>query len=167
MRHALSSVLITVAAAWISSQAVAAELAPTPDRAAVERQIRQAIANWVAATERGDSSEKSKIWAPGVEGWFPSAPEFKNTAAFDGTVDVRTLRSTYTVTINEVTVSTDLAVVRDTWIETIHAPDGATAHRVIQSFEVWQPQATGEWKISRWISAPGPWQRASKRKSQN
>jgi len=52
------------------------------------------------------------------------------------------------VTINEVMVSSDLAVVRDTWDETIHGPDGRSAHRMIQSFEVWQPQANGEWKIS-------------------
>jgi len=75
------------------------------------------------------------------------------------TADAKSFRSTYSVTINEVLVSTDLAVVRDTWEETLHSPDGRTARRVIQSFEVWQPQPDGHWKISRWISAPGPWQR--------
>jgi ketosteroid isomerase-like protein len=129
------------------------------DRAAVERQIRQSIEDWRAAANRDDTAGTGKIWAPGVKGWFPSAAEFKNAAAFSDTVDAKSLRSTYTVTINEVLVSTDLAVVRDTWEETLHAPDGQTARRVIQSFEVWQPQPDGQWKISRWISAPGPWQR--------
>ena len=88
-------------------------------------------------------------------GWFPSAAEFKRAGAFDGAVDAKTLTSTYTVSVD----SADLAVVRDTWEETVHSPDGRSAHRTIKSFEVWQPQANGEWKISRWISVPEPWQR--------
>ncbi len=142
----------------LSLHAVAYAEAGT-DRTAVERQIRQSIEDWRSAANRGDIASTTKIWAPGVQGWFPSASEFKNAAAFDDTVDAKSLRSTYTVTINEILVSTDLAVVRDTWEETLHAPDGQTALRVIQSFEVWRPQPDGEWKISRWISAPGPWQR--------
>jgi ketosteroid isomerase-like protein len=129
------------------------------DRSAVEHQIRQSIEDWRAAANRGDMAGTTRIWAPGVQGWFPSATEFTNAAAFDDKVDARSLHSTYAVTINEVLVSTDLAVVRDTWEETLHAPHGQTARRVIQSFEVWQPQSDGAWKIARWISAPGPWQR--------
>lgn len=142
----------------LSVHAVAYAQAGT-DRTAVERQIKQSIEDWRSAANRGDNAGTTKIWAPGVQGWFPSAAEFKNAAAFDDAVDAKSLRSTYTVTINEILVSTDLAVVRDTWEETLHAPDGKTARRVIQSFEIWQPQPNGEWKISRWISAPGPWQR--------
>ena len=156
-----------ILAAYLAGEFVVPARAQTSeDRAAVERQIRQAIEAWRAAANRSDAAAnrsdaagQAKIWAAGVQGWFPSAPEFKNAAAFDGTVDGNALRSTYTVTINEVLVSNDLAVVRDTWQETVHSPDGRMAHRVIQSFEVWQPQPGGEWKISRWISAPGPWQR--------
>ena len=135
----------------------------SPDRAAVEMQIRQAIANWTAAANRGDEQEKKKIWAPGVQGWLPSAAEFKKAAAFsDSVVNEKAIRNTYTVTVNEVIVSTDLAVVRDTWEETVYKPGSSTtAHRTIQSFEVWQPQPDGQWKISRFIGAPRPWQRNS------
>ena len=150
--------LILAAYLILSFNALAAA-EPPPDRGAVEHQIRQSIEDWRAAANRGDDAGTSKIWAPGVKGWFPSAAEFENAAAFDGGVDAKSFRSTYAVTINEVLVSTDLAVVRDTWEETLHSPDGRTARRVIQSFEVWQPQPDGNWKISRWISAPGPWQR--------
>jgi ketosteroid isomerase-like protein len=142
----------------IASLGAAAQSPPSGDRAAVERQIRKSIEDWTAAANRGDAAGQGKIWAPGVQGWFPSAPEYKNSAAFEGAVDAKTLHSTYTFTINEILVSSDLAVVRDTWEETVHSADGRSAQRVIQSFEVWQPQPNGEWKISRWISAPGPWQ---------
>ena len=131
---------------------------PDRDRAAVEGQIRKSIADWIAATNRGDTASANGIWAPSIQGWFHSAPEFKSSAAFESAVDAKTLRSTYAVTINEILVSSDLAVVRDTWEETVHASDGRSARRLIQSFEVWQPQPGGEWRISRWISAPGPWQ---------
>ena len=158
-RHVLRITFAILAAYLAAEFVVPARAQTSEDRAAVERQIRQAIEAWRAAANRGDAAGQAKIWAAGVQGWFPSAPEFKNAAAFDGAVDGKTIRSTYTVTINEVLVSNDLAVVRDTWQETVHSPDGRMAHRVIQSFEVWQPQPGGEWKISRWISAPGPWQR--------
>ncbi len=150
-------ILLIAAVSIFGSNSVPA--APSPDRARVEKEIRAAIANWTDAANRADWPETKKIWAPGVEGWFPSAPEFKKVAAFPGqTLDEKAIRTTYRVTINEVLVSTDLAIVRDTWEQVVYSPDNsATAQRSIQSFEVWQPQADGQWKISRWISAPASW----------
>ena len=159
MQRSIGSVSSIVAGCMFFSLVTGLHADPAADRAAVESQIRRSIESWRVAANQGDAAGTSKIWATGVQGWFPSAAEFETAAAFDGTVESKTLRSTYTVRIDEILVSTDLAVVRDTWQETVHAPDGRTAHRIIQSFEVWQPQASGEWKITRWISAPGPWQR--------
>jgi ketosteroid isomerase-like protein len=159
MQRSIGSVSLIVSGCIFFSLATGLRADPTADRATVERQIRESIESWRLAANRGDAAGEDKIWAAGVQGWFPSAAEFEIPAAFGGAVEGKALRSTYTVKINEVLVSSDLAVVRDTWEETVHAPDGRTAHRIIQSFEVWQPQASGEWKISRWISAPGPWQR--------
>src|SRR5947209_10573679 len=65
----------------------AASAEQAEDRPAVERQIKHAIEDWMAAANRGDAEGKKKIWATGVQGWFPSAAEFKRVAAFDGTVD--------------------------------------------------------------------------------
>ena len=55
---------------------------PAAGRGAIELQIRQSIEDWRTAANRGDDAGTSKIWAPGVKGWFPSAAEFKNAAAF-------------------------------------------------------------------------------------
>src|SRR5205085_8631741 len=73
----------------------------------------------------------------------------QKAAAFsDSAVNEKAIRNTYTVTVNDVIVSTDLAVARDTWEETLYnARFSTTAHRTIQSFEVWQPQPDGQWKI--------------------
>ncbi len=135
--------------------------APSPDAKQVEAQIRKAIADWIDANNRGDHAEANKIWAPGVKGWFPENAEFKNAAAFrdkDAAV-VKKASSTFSVTIEEVMVCGDLAVVRDKWRETLHLTEGSqTAQRTIWSFEVWKPQADGQWKIARWISAPEPWE---------
>src|SRR5437879_7655289 len=83
-----------ILAAYLAGEFVVPARAQTSeDRAAVERQIRQAIEAWRAAANRSDAAGQAKIWAAGVQGWFPSAPEFKNAAAFDGTVDGNALRS--------------------------------------------------------------------------
>ncbi len=121
--------------------------APSPDAKQVEGQIRKAI-----------------VWAPSVKGWFPENAEFKNAAAFPAkdAALVKKASSTFSVTIEEVMVCGDLAVVRDKWRETLHLTEGSqTAQRTIWSFEVWKPQADGQWKIARWISAPEPWESVS------
>ena len=138
--------------------------APSPNAKQVEGQIRKAIADWIDANNRGDHAEANKIWAPGVKGWFPENGEFKNAAAFPDkdAAFVKKASSTFSVTIEEVMVCGDLAVVRDKWRETLHLTEGSqTAQRTIWSFEVWKPQAGGQWKIARWISAPEPWESVS------
>jgi ketosteroid isomerase-like protein len=131
------------------------------DQKATESEIRHAIAAWVEANNRGDDAMANQIWAPDVDGWFPKADDFKRAAAFPG-VDAAALkgaRSTFSVEIREVLASTDLAVVRDVWRETLHSPsDQRAASRTIWSYEVWKPQPNGKWKITRWISAPERWE---------
>src|SRR5207253_8747223 len=91
-----------ILAAYLAGEFVVPARAQTSeDRAAVERQIRQAIEAWRAAANRSDAAAnrsdaagQAKIWAAGVQGWCPSAPEFKNDAAFDCAVDGNALRST-------------------------------------------------------------------------
>ena len=145
--------------------------APTRVSAVVQREdefaIRQALSDWVTAYNRRDYAAARDIWAPGVQGWFPQDPHFSNAAAAEtagvarSEAPEKTEYSTYDLTIEEVLVSGDLAVVRDTWRETRHFDgDRARATRLIRSFEVWQRRSGNEWKISRWISSPEPWQRS-------
>src|SRR5439155_25518186 len=111
-----------ILAAYLAGEyVVLARAQPSEDRAAVERQIRQAFEAWRAAANRSDAAGQANIWAAGVQGWFPSALEFKNAAACDGTVDCNALHSTYTFTLNDVLVSNELASVRETWQETVHS----------------------------------------------
>jgi steroid delta-isomerase len=115
--------------------------------------------DWAAANNRGDQQRANEIWAPGVQGWFPSNDQFTTEAAarIVGMPTEMAGKPTYDVTINEVLVSGDLAVVRDTWKETRRFGD-KTVERVIRSFEVWQRQPDNQWRITRWISAPEQWQ---------
>src|SRR4030095_1544737 len=95
--------------------------APSPDAKQVEAQVRKAIADWIDANNRGNHAEANKVWAPGVKGWFPENAEFKNAAAFpdkDAAL-VKKASSTFSVTIEEVMICGDLAVVRDKWRETL------------------------------------------------
>jgi ketosteroid isomerase-like protein len=135
--------------------------APAP-AAAVEKQIRQSLADWMEANNHRQYDKANEVWAPGVVGWFPEAPVFKMDEAYRvAGVAKRSEKpySTFDLTIEEILVGGDLAVVRDIWRETIHFPGNtATAVRPIKSFEVWKPQPDGKWRITRWISAPEPWQ---------
>ena len=134
--------------------------APAP-AAAVEKQIRQSLANWMEATNHREDDKANDVWAPGVIGWFPEAQVFRLEEAYRVAGVAKGNEkpySTFELTIEEVLVGSNLAVVRDIWRETIHFPStNATALRPIKSFEVWKPQPDGKWRIVRWISAPEPW----------
>src|SRR5438876_8029020 len=60
-----------ILAAYLAGEFVVPARAQTSeDRAAVERQIRQAIEAWRAAANRSDAAGQAKIWAAGVQGGF-------------------------------------------------------------------------------------------------
>ena len=130
--------------------------ADTDDQAAAERQIRAALANWVAAANRGDYAAAATVWAPDLIGWAPSGPddsyEREHAAA---TLPPQPVRTTYALAIDEVLVDGALAVVRDTWTQTSKAQDGrADTVATFRSFEVWRRWSNGQWLISRWIDGP-------------
>lgn len=119
-----------------------------------EAQIRASLARWVQAFNSGDLKTAAEVWAPDLIGWAPEGED--DTYALEHDFAARAQgkppSTTYALEINEVMVSGDLAVVRDTWTETPRA-DPAKA-RVFRSFEVWRRQKDGSWKISRWIDGP-------------
>ena len=154
LHFALPLLLISTAFAMIRG--------PQPHaQASAEAQIRQALADWVKATNEGDRQRANSIWAKDLIGWYPGQPDDtyeKEMQAAARPQSGKKPRTTTAVTINEVLVSGDMAVVRDTWTftrEPSEAPD-ASSPDVIRSFEVWRKQADGSWKIARWISAPEP-----------
>jgi len=127
-----------------------------------EDQIRKALADWVAATNRRDEAAADTIWGPNVVGWFPAAPEFNRSAAFaaarlpgkkDGSY------STFELKIDEVAVSGSIAAVYDIWTETKHFNGSSVkVKRLIRGNELWRVQPDGKWKIVRWVSAPEKWE---------
>ena len=49
--------------------------AQTPEEARAEADIRQALAGWVEAANRGDWKTALKVWAPDLIGWYPGMPD--------------------------------------------------------------------------------------------
>jgi ketosteroid isomerase-like protein len=128
-----------------------------------EAQIRKALADWVAATNRRDDAAANTIWGNKVIGWFPAAPEFSESAAFAvaGLPEKQgESYSTYELKIDEVAVSGPMATVYDIWTETKHfSGSSVTVRRIIRGNELWRRQPDGKWKIVRWVSAPEKWER--------
>jgi ketosteroid isomerase-like protein len=133
---------------------------PPEADAAAQIAIGRALGDWIEATNRGDEKRAAEVWAPGVRGWFPKLPEVQLAEAYRvaGVARREDAKpwSTWTLSIDEILVSGDLAVVRDLRGETLHFPGShKLVQRDIRSFEVWRLQPDGKWRITRWISAWG------------
>lgn len=134
----------------------------TADSAAAEA-IRARLGVWVEQTNRGDRRSAQTVWAPGSVCWFPGSPVFRDSAAasvagvsYGGSG----ASSTYQLTIDEIAVAGEIAVVHDRWTETRHFPGSSgAARRLIRGSELWRRQPDGSWRIARCVSAPEQWQR--------
>jgi len=138
----------------------AARRACAPSDSASEVLIRRRLADWVLETNRGDRAAAATIWAPAVTGWFPQGAEFRDSAAYavaGRPVAKDRATSTYDLTIDDVVVSGDLAVVHDIWTERRRLAPDATVVRTIRGSETWRCQPAGDWRIARWVSAPEHW----------
>jgi ketosteroid isomerase-like protein/dienelactone hydrolase len=120
-----------------------------------EREIRRALAEWVDAANAGDRRRANRIWANDLIGWYPGQPDDTYGREIEAEQRQPSGRPSTTISLNidEVIVSGDLAIVRDTWTYS-RQPPRPDLPDVIRSFEVWRRQADGAWKIARWISAP-------------
>jgi len=121
-----------------------------------EKQIRDSLGKWVAAANRGDWKEALKVWAPDLIGWYPGMPDATFAREAENAARGGAPRTRYDLEIKEVMVSGSLAVVRDLWTFSTKRESGEELVEKVKSFEVWQRQPDGSWKISRWISAPEP-----------
>ena len=125
------------------------------DTASAQAQIRKALADWVEATHAGDRRRAARIWATDLLGWYPGQPddtydrEMEQAQRNQGKVPTTSIG----LTVHEVLVCGDLAVVRDTWRYTRATLDPALPDS-IWGYEVWRKQADGSWRISRWLTAP-------------
>lgn len=125
--------------------------------AAAEAQIRASLADWVQAFNAGDYARAAKVWAPDLVGWYPGAPDDTYAKEQEGAQrppDPAAPKIEFALEIVDVTVSGDMAVVRDRWTETVTPRSGGESKKqALRSFEVWRRQPDASWKISRWIDA--------------
>ena len=130
--------------------------AQTPQEIRAEADIRQALAGWVEAANRGDWKAALKVWAPDLIGWYPGSPDDTYAREAENAARAGEPRTKYDLEIKEVLVAGSLAVVRDVWKFTTRRTPGEPTIETVKSFEVWRRQPDGAWRISRWISAPEP-----------
>ena len=130
--------------------------AQTSDEVKAEANIRQALAEWVEAANRGDWKAALKVWAPDLIGWYPGSPDDTYAREAENAARTGEPRTKYDLEIKEVLVAGSLAVVRDVWKFTTKATPGKPTVETVKSFEVWRRQPDGAWRICRWISAPEP-----------
>ena len=154
---ALTALVLVVSEARAQGGAACA-----PSDSASDAMIRTRLADWVAATNRGDRAAARDVWAPAVVGWFPSAAVFGDSAAFAeaGLTFDRSApppATTFELRIDQVDVGGRMAAVHDVWTETRRFPGGRSVRRVIRGSELWRCSADGRWRIARYVSAPEPW----------
>jgi ketosteroid isomerase-like protein len=135
---------------------IAARGAPDTSEAQAGKEIRESLARWVEASNRGDWKEAVEIWAPDLIGWYPGMPDDTYARETEGAAKGGAPRTRYDLEIKEVMVSGSLAVVRDVWTFTTTGTAGEKKVEKVKSFEVWRRQPDGTWRIARWISAPEP-----------
>lgn len=146
---------ILLCTARVGSAQIAAHPVSCGDTASAQAQIRGSLADWVEATHSGDRWRAAQIWAKDLLGWNPGQPddtyqrEMEQAQRNQGKVPPLTIG----LTVHEVLVCGDLAVVRDTWRYTRATPNPALPDS-IWGYEVWRKQPDGTWKISRWLTAP-------------
>jgi ketosteroid isomerase-like protein len=125
---------------------------PARDAASDESRIRARLARWVEQFNSGDYVGAAGVWAPDLIGVIPGEPDDSYPREIEGARRAKPGPVRFALTVDEVLVDGDLAVVRDTWVQTGNGRD-----QKFRSFEVWRRQPDGEWKIARWIdAAPEP-----------
>jgi len=151
LRSMLPVMLVVLAASTASAQ-------QPSDSAAALRSIRKALADWVAAANRGDWKTAAQVWAPDLIGWYPGQPDdtYQREMARLANPKPGPARTHYEVNVVEVLVSGRLAVVRDIWRFATPAGSSDSTVTIVRGYEVWRRQRDQQWKISRWISAPEP-----------
>ena len=137
---ALALLALSATASTGASAQVRATCAATDSAAGVA--IRARLREWVAQANRGDRVAMQEIWAPGLVGWFPSAPIFGDSAAYAVAgipyrASATGAQVSYELTIEEVAASGPIAAVHDLWLETRRLPGAAfPVRRLSLSWEI-------------------------------
>jgi ketosteroid isomerase-like protein len=156
LRLCILPVLLGTLAGMLHGQQ--AKITNAQSAASDEARIRKRLAQWVEQTRAGDRVAAAEIWAPDLVGWYPGQPDDSYAREQESARRPQPTgapRSIPAVTLVEVVVSGDLAVLRDIWdMSQVAGTD--TTRQSLRSYEVWRRQPDGAWRIARWISAPEP-----------
>ncbi len=136
-RAAVLCLLLLAAPAFAADQ-------PDPEAA-----IRSALTNWMTAFNARDAAGACGLFAPGLtkEQTYTDMCERLHRSLAGHEVGFR-----YSLDINEIIVSGDLAVVRLTWHLTVSRPGVPDVVTPETGLDVFRRQDDGSWKIIRFIS---------------
>jgi ketosteroid isomerase-like protein len=117
--------------------------------------IRAALLTWMDDFNAGRADRICGLFAPTLRFDFRGAPERDYAAMcaqLHRALDQPTRRLSYSVSINEVLVSGDLAIVRLVWHSTLRADASRPVVTDEPGLDVFARQPDGSWKIIRFLA---------------
>jgi ketosteroid isomerase-like protein len=137
---------------------VAALLKPATARASgqEEKAIRNELIQWTSAFNEGNTGKICGLFAPELRYDYRGYRErgFEDVCALlQKSLNDRTRHYSYSLKINEILVSGDLAVARLVW--TLKTTPTGLADQTVseeQGMDIFRKQANGDWKIIRYIA---------------
>lgn len=122
---------------------------------AAEGAIRGTLAQWTEDFNAGKSDAVCNLFAPDLRYEFRGYPE----RGYDDicsllrrSLNDKSKRYAYALSIREIIVSGDLAVVRLSWTLTVALPNGQLVKTVEPGMDILRKAADGQWKIIRYIA---------------
>ena len=144
--------LLSLAVASAALVSTAAAQNDSPAQAA----IRTALTQWMADFNAGDAEAACRLFAPDLIAQMRGQPERGYTELCDllkRSLSDRTKTYRYSLTIKEILVAGDLAVVRLTWTLKVKPKDGTGESSSDEpGMDIFRRQPDGSWKISRYIA---------------
>ena len=146
------AIIATLLSAFAGVPAASADPSDTSD----EQAIRKVLTDWMLAFNAGDTGAVCRLFAPDLRYDYRGFPERgfgEICGVLQGSLADRTRKFTYDLTIKEIIVSGDLAVVRLVWTLTTRRPGqvgGASANE--PGLDILRRQPDGTWKIVRYLA---------------
>jgi ketosteroid isomerase-like protein len=137
--------------------ALPASPAPKPT---AQIQIRAALTQWTTDFNSGNSKEICNLFAPDLISDYPGQPErdYKTQCALlQRSLTDSTKKYTYSLSIKEILVSGDLAVVRLVWtLKFTNKQSGAVIASEEPGMDIFRRQPDGKWKVFRFMAYEAP-----------
>jgi uncharacterized protein (TIGR02246 family) len=127
---------------------------------AAEKAIRDALSKWTEDFNARNATRICDLFAPDLRYDFRGQPERDFAAMCSGlkrTLADRSKTLTYSFDINEIIVSSDMAIVRLVWTSRVsQAGSGQVVETKEPGLDVFRRQSDGTWRISRYLAYEAP-----------